>query len=332
MTESQSGTPQNWKEQFMACLTVPVLADMRQQEAIALLGANKPDSLFRYRPLDKEREFENIERQRVWLSQPLSANDPFDSSFRILHHELILPEDAQKRITDWLSEFVGNQLDPSEVAEFSRFPDIPDERFKLLFRKAFPDTPSHSNELMLQVAREVTTKSRAEHAQQLNEFTKQNLSICCFSETRDSMLMWTHYADQHRGCCIEFDVRRLFIPEAVGFLLPVIYEDELFNITPYYSAIATGGGNNWSAMLAACRKTKAWSYEREWRLVFAVAYPKEKAHFTIPIKSLIMGLRVEKQVQRRLFEIAQKLDVPLFRTLPSSTESILLFEPVTNPP
>jgi hypothetical protein len=145
------------------------------------------------------------------------------------------------------------------------------------------------------------------------------------------MLMWTRYADQHRGCCIEFDVRRLFIPEAVGFLLPIIYKDELFDVTPYYSAIVAGG-NNSSAMLAACHKTTAWSYEREWRLVFAVAYPKEKAHFTIPIKSLIMGLRVENQVRRRRFEIAQKLDVPLYRTLQSSTESTLLFEPVTKLP
>lgn len=282
-------------------------------------------------PLDKEREFESVERQQVWLSQPLSANDPFDSSFRVLHHEFVLPEDAQKAIADQYSESVGKQLDPSEVAELSHFPNIPDERFKLLFRKAFPDAPSHSAGLMLQAAREVITKYRAEHAQQLNEFAKRNLSICCFSEIRDSMLMWTHYADQHRGCCIEFDVRGLFIPGAVGCLLPVIYKDELFDVTPYYSAIAKGGGNNWSGMLAACHKTRVWSYEREWRLVFPY-YLKEKAHFTIPIKSLTMGLRVEIQIQRRLFEIAQKLKVPLFRTLPSSTESTLLFESVTNPP
>lgn len=50
MTEPQPEAPQNWKEQFMACLTVPIFADMRQQEAIALRDANKPDSLFRYRP------------------------------------------------------------------------------------------------------------------------------------------------------------------------------------------------------------------------------------------------------------------------------------------
>ena len=35
----------------MACLTVPVFADMRQKEAIALRNENKPVSLFRYRPI-----------------------------------------------------------------------------------------------------------------------------------------------------------------------------------------------------------------------------------------------------------------------------------------
>ena len=74
MNEAQSSPSGNWKEQFMACPTVPVFADMRLKEALALRDQNKPDNLFRYRPLNEEREFENIERQQVWLSQPLYVN------------------------------------------------------------------------------------------------------------------------------------------------------------------------------------------------------------------------------------------------------------------
>ena len=44
---------------------------MRLQQAVALRDRNKPGFLFRYRPLSKDREFENIERQQVWLSQPI---------------------------------------------------------------------------------------------------------------------------------------------------------------------------------------------------------------------------------------------------------------------
>jgi Protein of unknown function (DUF2971) len=329
MNEAQSSPSGSWKEQFMACLTVPVFADMRQKEAIALRDKNKPDSLFRYRPLDKEREFENIERQLVWLSQPLYVNDPFDSSFSLLHQDFIMPKAAQDTNLVRFSEISGDKLSESEISELAKFPDISDERFRLLSRKAFPEIPLESINLTLGIARKLSDSFRAEHVDKLNEFAKQNLSVCCFCETSDSTSMWTHYADQHRGCCLEFDVRGQFVPDGVGYLLPVIYKDELFNVTPYYSAIVAGGGNNWAAMLAACHKAKSRSYEREWRIVFPFSKPPGENHHFIPIKSITFGLRADRRVQERLFEIAQKLSVPMYRALRSRTEGKLLFEPVT---
>jgi len=325
MNEAQSSPSGSWKEQFMACLTVPVFADMRQKEAIALRDKNKPDSLFRYRSLENEREFRNIERQQVWLSQPLYVNDPFDSSFSILHQEFILPKAVQQERIAVLSQIVGDKLSEAEIAELARFPEILDERIGLLYRKAFPGIAN----LNLDPIRKVYESFRAEHVDKLNEFLKQNLSVCCFSETCDSMLMWTHYADEHRGCCIEFDVRGQFIPDAVGYLFPVIYKVELFDVTPYYSAIAAGGGNNWANMLAACHKRKDWDYEREWRIVFPFSRPDGKDLFSIPIKSITAGLRADRKVQERLFEIAQKLQVPFYKALKSRTEAKLFFEPVT---
>jgi hypothetical protein len=32
------------------------------------------------------------------------------------------------------------------------------------------------------------------------------LRVCCFSKVNDSLLMWSHYADSHRGICLEYDV------------------------------------------------------------------------------------------------------------------------------
>jgi hypothetical protein len=120
MNEGESSHPENWKAQFMACLTVPVFADMRQRDAIALRDRNKPASLFRYRSLEEEREFENIERQQVWLSPPLYLNDSFDSSFSILHQEFVFPEAAQQENTIRLSKIVGDRLSQAEIAEFAK--------------------------------------------------------------------------------------------------------------------------------------------------------------------------------------------------------------------
>jgi hypothetical protein len=126
----------------MACLTVPVFADMRRKEAIALRDKNKPDSLFRYRPLDKEREFENIERQQVWLSQPLYVNDPFDSSFSLLHQDFIMPKAVQDTNLVRFSQIAGDRLSESEISELAKFPEILDERFRQLFSKSVPGNTS----------------------------------------------------------------------------------------------------------------------------------------------------------------------------------------------
>jgi hypothetical protein len=301
---------------------------MKREEAIALRDQNKPASLFRYRSLNKEREFQNIEHQQVWLSQPADANDPYDSSFTVSQAQFVWPEQAHAENVARFAPLAQDTLEPAEITELASFPDLPDERAKFLIQKAIPAIGPDEAERILRVTRKVNAKFRAQHIRELNELTKRNLSICCFSETRDSVLMWSHYADQHHGCCLEFDVRHLFLPDGVGPLLPVLYTDERFDVTAYYSAIAAGGGNNWSAIFACCRKTKDWSYEKEWRLVFLFPYSGETAKFGIPLKSITMGLRTSPDHQRCLTEIAQKLDIPLYRTVSSTTNSELLFEPV----
>lgn len=46
-------------------------------------------------------------------------------------------------------------------------------------------------------------------AQGMTSFMSGRISkksrLCCFSESRDDVLMWSHYAASHTGICIEFD-------------------------------------------------------------------------------------------------------------------------------
>ena len=34
---------------------------------------------------------------------------------------------------------------------------------------------------------------------------KAKLCVCSFSKNKEEILMWSHYADEHRGVCLEFD-------------------------------------------------------------------------------------------------------------------------------
>jgi hypothetical protein len=328
MPESESDTAQDWIHLFWDCLSVPASSSIRLHAAVALRDKYKPDSLFRFRPLNLEREFENVLSQQVWLSPPRDANDPYDSSFSFSYQQFNMPDAVRKTVRDGLLKLFGTKLDPSELAEIARFPDITDERCKALFQKGGPPgMPSATVQLTLSVARQTLDQMRMESVDDINRRAKENLRICCFSETRDEVLMWAHYADQNRGCCVEFDVRDLFIPGQVGILLPIMYDDRLFDVTPYYQDILKGDGNKLVALIAACRKSKRWSYEREWRIVCPAPPPQRNAKLRIPIKSLTMGLRTSSDDQRRLTEIAHRLQIPLFKTLMSPSSTTLVFQP-----
>ncbi|MDD3772392.1 MAG: DUF2971 domain-containing protein, partial [Weeksellaceae bacterium] len=45
----------------------------------------------------------------------------------------------------------------------------------------------------------------AEKADDLIINSTKEFGICCFSKTNNNIHMWSHYADSHKGICIEYD-------------------------------------------------------------------------------------------------------------------------------
>lgn len=122
--------------------------------------------------------------------------------------------------------------------------------------------------------------------------------IGCFSKRNDSILMWSHYADSHRGACIEFEVDdSLFkdieynddkcffdIYSTVEKLLIENFKGkesdlenkEMINIIlkPFYS------------------KAKDWSYEKETRIVI---HEKEVSKYPITLTdSYYLNLKIKR--------------------------------------
>jgi hypothetical protein len=107
-------------------------------------------------------------------------------------------------------------------------------------------------------------------AQILNRFLKTILRICCFCQNKASIVMWSHYASNHRGICIEYDTQE-FIPSdsVANDLHPVIYKQLVFDAASYTSFFSEGVERNpLMTTIAACHKSREWSYEEEWRLIF----------------------------------------------------------------
>ena len=91
---------------------------------------------------------------------------------------------------------------------------------------------------------------------------KQDIGICCFSDTYDSELMWTHYARNYTGICVGYRTKEVIegLSESVH-LVRVAYDTSPPKL----------GKSDWNAYLTAIKilshKKANWIYEREWRLL-----------------------------------------------------------------
>lgn len=75
----------------------------------------------------------------------------------------------------------------------------------------------------------------AEKADDLIINGTKEFGICCFSETNNNIHMWSHYADSHKGICIEYDSSEFndYFSQLLKcrcYLTPVDYRDRLINL------------------------------------------------------------------------------------------------------
>jgi hypothetical protein len=153
-----------------------------------------------------------------------------------------------------------------------------------------------------------------------------------FSGNKKSILMWSHYAQQHEGIVIGYDPRcfDVILPEGMS-LCHVIYADEDERVEIPLDLEKHDG----LLERIVATKFKDWSYEDEWRSVVldptrilgdAISvFPKIPAHF---IREVNMGARVDSKLKRVCREFCLKHpDCKLFQAQFDRTKFALLFPP-----
>lgn len=84
--------------------------------------------------------------------------------------------------------------------------------------------------------------------------------ILSLTSNRDDILMWSHYADSHKGICLEFDTR---IPDSPFALAqPVNYKTIFDDYTFDADFDATQVSES-----VSLTKSRHWKYEKEWRVI-----------------------------------------------------------------
>jgi hypothetical protein len=98
----------------------------------------------------------------------------------------------------------------------------------------------------------------------------------------DNILMWSHYAENHRGVCLEFDASvRLF-----GSAMAVQYRKD-------YPSFTVNVQNADGVLQTILTKSDVWSYENEFRIVGAIrgnGLPIELDGDYLPIGDALVGV------------------------------------------
>ena len=106
------------------------------------------------------------------------------------------------------------------------------------------------------------------NARQAQKKVSHITSFVSFTEDPESVLMWAHYADNHNGACLQFNmnlIQRIDCIECVKYVNP----DEIRDRYPLPHSNQKEDSPEYQKRARAflAKKSKDWAYEEEWRLI-----------------------------------------------------------------
>lgn len=224
---------------------------------------NTSSTLHRY--LSYKRGFELISQKRLYLSNVDSYNDPFEflpcSPFTRLLSKKDLKE-LKKELDLLINVNKENSLGKSLIPVSAMLAT----RLALGFASMSLLLPIMTVVGFGSTLSNLSKEGRDKEVMILMNFLERyveflyRIGVCCFSEEDDNILMWSHYADSHRGIVVSFD-------PFVGYwggnnFHRVSYSDERVKmITP-----SNLNANGFVESLITT-KAKCWEYEKEWRYI-----------------------------------------------------------------
>ena len=217
------------------------------------LVMNIPSHFYKYRSLrtkaDKEHTLRIITHNEIYFANRKEFNDPFDFNFHISC-------------------------------------DIDFNTYKARLKQLKPNM--QEEEIDKQTRKALLPENVIKHERKVNNDISritENVGIFSMSAKRDDLLMWSHYADHHKGICIEFKTTRgklfgcdiLNVEYDVKYPIFTVCDD--MNLERVKKFVRT--------------KFSDWAYEEEWRII----YKKTGCQFFPPeeISGVILGSRISKK-------------------------------------
>lgn len=284
---------QRYRTEFKKILEETILPEglssEEQKERLQSLSnhilAHMPQTIFRYRECS-EMNFDAFNEDKLYAVTADKFNDPYDCLFRYDKESFCrsVMTGMSKEVMYFLRDLFRQGGD---------FPDGLANFYNQDFLERIKENIVNANDSMIEkYGEEIESikdsfcKDLYMQTEDVARMVQQLPFITCFSEVIDSVTMWSHYANSHKGFALEYDtkdfqLRCLSCSEReqcdkaiICNLFPIIYQPRRYDATnflAYYIGKSMGlpikNPDTFVSSKVLLYKSSQWKYEKEWRLV-----------------------------------------------------------------
>ncbi len=218
-----------------------------------------------------EYAIDSIKNRRIHLDNPRTFNDPFEAAFRCNFYSDLPTIESQSKVWSKVHVYIAtvakkhpchmyNEMIAAMMA-FMIKNDV--ELWKenypicLTVRKIYDLL--NSSDFSFEDFCNAINLGFAE----TDGLLYVSCKMSCFSEVKDSILMWSYYANCHKGICVEYDLSKLdssilLNQQIVENISKVHYSPIRADVLPSSEA---------SELNFLTSKAEVWSHEHEWRII-----------------------------------------------------------------
>lgn len=210
-----------------------------------------------------------IQRRAVHLDDPQKFNDPFEAYYCCYFYSINSTVDKKSNIIARIHSYIAKAASLNSQL----YKNVLDAMMLYIINKF--DTDESLCESTSVIQEVYTALGDVEFSfdcfceaidfgfRETNPYISIDCKMSCFSEICDSMLMWSYYADSHKGICIEYDLSKLLKTptnqKIIDSLTKVQYSPNRID--------CLHGDAEDNVVKILTSKSDVWSHEQEWRIV-----------------------------------------------------------------
>lgn len=228
-----------------------------------------------------------FEDDRLWSAKPERFNDPFDCDLEVTKG--ITEEDVMDTIFALHGRDRGKW--PPKIANFVDSIFDSDGKF----------TPAE--------------RTRLDKEIQAVADDNKNSGVVCLSEVNDSILMWSHYAQNHTGICIEF-ARTPDSPLGDSEICEPVKYSSQYPAIDFGKMLLNRDGHTMNLMMRY--KADCWAYEKEWRVITHKG--DMQCNLVGNISRVIFGLRTPDHFRAKIQGLSDSKGIPTVQAVKAPME------------